>query len=224
MTTAAATPANREWLLPTGLIALSLVPVAAGAFRVTQLSVGAEVTEDNARFFATPAPVIVHIVGASVFCILGAFQFAAGLRRRRPGWHRAAGRLLVPCGLAAALSGIWMTLFYDLPAGDRGLLTGFRLVFGSAMVVAVGLGFAAILRRDIVHHRMWMIRGYAIGQGAGTQFVLLASWALAIGPPERLSRAVLHLAAWVLNLVVAESIIRRRWRPARRLRPAGARR
>jgi hypothetical protein len=29
--------------------------------------------------------------------------------RRMIGLHHAAGRLLVPCGLAAALSGLWMT-------------------------------------------------------------------------------------------------------------------
>jgi uncharacterized membrane protein len=201
---------RRGWLIPAGLIALSLVPVLAGGFRVAQLSGGAAVTPDNARFFADPVPVLVHIVGASVYCVLGAFQFAPGLRRRRPGWHRAAGRILVPCGLAAALSGVWMTLAYPLPAHDEGLLTALRLLFGSGMAAALVLGFAAVRRRDIARHRAWMMRAYAIGQGAGTQAVLLGLGGALLGPPGEVTRALLMGAAWTLNLAVAELIITRK--------------
>jgi hypothetical protein len=142
------------------------------------------------------------------------FQFVAGFRRRRPGWHRAAGRLLVPCGLAAGLAGLWMALFYPDAPGDGELLRGFRLVFGTAMVVSLVLGFAAI-RRDIARHRAWMIRGYAIALGAGTQVLTNVPWLLFVGKPEGLSRALLLAAGWVINVGVAEWIIRRRITPAR---------
>ena len=198
------------WLLPAALILLSAVPVAAGAARVTELTGGAEVTPENARFFAMPLPVVLHIFSASLYCILGAFQFASGFRRRRPGWHRAAGRLLVPCGIAAALSGLWMTVFYPRPDDVGDLLTGFRLVFGSAMVLSIVLGFAAIRRRDIARHSAWMIRGYAIGQGAGTQVLTHLPWILIIGTPGKLAKALLMAAGWVINLAVAEWIIRKR--------------
>jgi len=133
-----------EWLALAGLIALSLIPVIAGAVRLTELTGGAEVTPDNARFFASPLPVMVHIFSASLYALLGAFQFVPGLRRRRPSWHRTAGRLLVvPCGLIAALSGLWMTLFYPWPVGDGVILYGLRLLFGSAMVMSIVLGVAA---------------------------------------------------------------------------------
>jgi uncharacterized membrane protein len=160
--------ARRGWLIPAALIILSFIPVVAGGVRMAELSSGAPITPDNARFFAAPVPVLVHIVSVSVYAVLGAFQFAPGLRRRRIGWHRAAGRLLVPLGLAAALSGLWMTVFYPRPADVGDLVTAFRLVFGTAMAASIVLGFAAIRRRDIARHRAWMIRGYAIGLGAGT--------------------------------------------------------
>ena len=111
--------------MPAGLILLSAVRCSPAPFRSTELAGGAEVTPDNARFFAAP--------GAGGACTSsappctassGAFQFVPGLRRRRPGWHRAAGRILVPCGLAAALSGLWMTLFYPCPPDDGELLDG----------------------------------------------------------------------------------------------------
>lgn len=37
-----------EWLIPTGLIALSFIPVVAGSFRLIQFGSGAEITADNA--------------------------------------------------------------------------------------------------------------------------------------------------------------------------------
>jgi len=196
-----------RWI-PLSLVLLSLVPVGGGAFRVTQLASGAEVTEANARFFAAPVPVVLHIFGASLFLVLGAFQFDGVLRRKRPGWHRAAGRLIVPCGLTAALSGVWMALFYDLPAEDEGILTVVRVFFGSAMAAALILGFAAIRRRDYARHRAWMIRGYAIGLGAGTQAFTLTSVLLWQNPPDSLGRVVGHTAGWLINLAVAEWIIR----------------
>ncbi|CRK58991.1 hypothetical protein [Alloactinosynnema sp. L-07] len=190
--------------MPAALIMLSTIPVVAGAVRVAELGGGGEITPENARFFAMPVPVLVHILGASVFCVLGAFQFVPHLRHR--GWHRTAGRLLVPCGLAAALSGLWMTLFYPLP--DTDLLTVFRLGFGAAMTVAVVLGFTAIRRRDIARHRAWMTRAYAIGQGAGSQALILLTWSLLVGTPDELINALLMGAAWAINLAVAERSIR----------------
>jgi uncharacterized membrane protein len=202
-------PTKRQWLVPAGLILLSLVPVLAGAARVDELAGGAQATPDNARFVASPVPVVVHIVAASAYCLLGAFQFAAGLRRRRPGWHRIAGRVLVPCGLAAAVSGLWMALFYARPPIDDVLLTPMRLAFGLAMIGCLVLGVAAIRHRDIARHRAWMVRAYAIGLGAGTQVLTHLPWMLLAGQPRGTGRVLLMLAGWVINLAVAEWALRR---------------
>jgi uncharacterized membrane protein len=202
-------PRTRQWPVPTVLLLLSLVPMIAGAARITQLTAGAAVTAENARFLASPAPVLVHIGSASLYCLLGAFQFVPALRRRRP-WHRISGRLLVPLGLAAALSGLWMALFYPRPPADDVLLTPMRLVFGLAMVGCLVLGVAAIRRRDIAAHRAWMARGYAIGLGAGTQVLTHLPWMVLVGPPTGIPRVLLMLAGWVVNLAVVEWALRRR--------------
>jgi len=210
---------STNWLVA-ALIMLLAIPLAAGAFRLTQLAGGAEITPANARFFASPLPIVLHIVSASVYAILGAFQFVTSFRRRRPGWHRAAGRLLVLCGLLVGLSGLWMTLFYPRAAGAGALLYGLRLLFGSAMVGSIVLGFAAIRRGDVKQHRAWMLRGYAIGLGAGTQVLTLLAGELIAGPPGELSGALLMGAGWVINLAVAEWAIRKR--PAAPARTASA--
>lgn len=198
------------WLVPAGLILLSLIPIAGGVFRLTQLAGGVEITPANARFFGSPLPVIVHIVSVTLFALLGAFQFVPSLRRRRHGWHRTAGLIVIPSGLIVALSGLWMTLFYPWPVNDGIILYGLRLLFGSAMLVSILLSIAAIWRRDFTQHGNWMLRGYAIGVGAGTQALLLMIGEMVAGPPSELSRAILMGAAWMINLALAEWLIRRR--------------
>lgn len=200
----------REWLVPAGLVLLSLVPVVAGVLRVAGLATGVAPTSDNARFLAAPVPLVAHVVGAVPYCVLGAFQFASVIRRRWPGWHRNIGRLLIPGGLVVALSGIWMTVSYDLPAFDGALLNGSRLVLGAAMAVFLVLGVVAVRRRDFTRHRAWMIRAYAIALGAGTQVLTHLPLVIAGVTPGVGIRTVAMLAGWLINLAVAEWAIRRR--------------
>lgn len=204
-----------QWIVPTGLILLSLIPVLAGAARLTELTGGHVVTPQNARFLGSPAPVVTHIVSVTVFSLLGAFQFVPALRRHRGRWHQASGRILIPAGLLAALSGLWMSVFYPHPPGDGALLLVFRLFFGSAMLASIGLGIRGIARRDFIRHSEWMTRAYAIGVGAGTQALILIPESMIFGSAHELARAVFMGAAWVINLTVAEYVIRRRAKPMR---------
>ena len=207
------TNAATQWLPPVGLIALSLIPVLAGAFRLNELMGSPEITANNARFVASPIPVRVHIVSVTLYSLLGALQFVASLRRGRPSWHRIAGRILVPAGLLVAVSGLWMNFFYARPPGDGESLVLVRLIVGSAMLASIVLAVFAIHRRDFPSHGAWMTRGYAIALGAGTQVFTMLPWVLIFGPigaADELPRTVLMTAGWVVNLAVAEYVIRRR--------------
>lgn len=204
------TVANRgDWLIVSGLVALALIPVAAGIFRLHMLASGGPVTLESARFFGAPIPAVLHIVSATFYCLLGAFQFAPDFRRREPTRHRAAGRILVAAGLVAAFSGLWMTVFYAIVPADSVLLHGFRLFFGSAMALSLVLGYLAIRRRDVKRHQAWMQRAYAIGLGAGTQALTQIPPLLIFGKPDELTLALMMGAAWILNLSIAEWLIRR---------------
>jgi uncharacterized membrane protein len=202
------------WLIPTGLLTISFIPLVAGAMRVFQLAAAPAITPENARFAVAPFPVVLHILSALIFCVLGAFQFLPSLRRRKPHWHRMSGQLVVTSGLLVAFSGLWMTLYY--PAGVESLakfdgpaLYVIRLMAGSTMALLLCLGIAAILRRDIPQHRAWMMRGYAVGLGAGTQAFTHLPWFIFPGIQGELARTLCMAAGWVINLAVAEWIIAR---------------
>jgi Predicted membrane protein (DUF2306) len=197
---------RKRWLAPAGLVLLSIVPMAGGAFRLADLADGGA-TAENARFFAAPIPVVLHIFAAIAYSLLGAWQFA--LTRQ----HKVVGRIVAPCGLLVALTGLWMTLFHDVPDGP--LLAVFRLLFGTAMAVSIVLGFVTVRRRQFERHRAWMIRGYALGIAAGTQAVVTILWMIPLGNPTGLTSELLLGAGWMINVIVAELIIARR-NPLRR--------
>ncbi|WP_457252996.1 DUF2306 domain-containing protein [Pedococcus sp. P5_B7] len=214
-TTAPTSSTRSAGWVPYALVALSAIPVIAGSLRLVEVLGGPHVMPHNARITASPAPVVVHILSVIPYAVLGAFQFSSRLRRRRPGWHRGTGRVLVVLGLAVAFSGLWMTLFYPRQTDTGGLAYLFRLAAGSGMAASITLGFAAIRRADVATHQAWMTRAYALALGAGTQTFTLGLAHAVLG--DRSPSTDLGLGAgWVINLAVAELVIRR----GRRVREA----
>jgi uncharacterized membrane protein len=211
------TTRTSTWRVPIALVALGTIPVIAGSLRLVDLSTGSAVMPPNPRFSASPLPVVIHIVSAMVFAMLGAFQFSARLRRRHRAWHRRAGRIVMVAGLGVALAALWLNQFFPRAGAARELLYPLRVVFGVAMVVTIALGFLAARRRDFADHRAWMIRSYAIGIVAGTQVFTLGVGGAIFGHGE-VTTALLLAAAWTINLTVAEWAIRKR--PRRRTTPA----
>jgi uncharacterized membrane protein len=140
------------------------------------------------------------------------------LRRRRPAYHRAAGRMLVVAGALVAGSALWTTLMYP-QEGTGDVLYLFRLAFSTAMVASIVLGFAAIRRREIARHRAWMIRAYAIALAAGTQAFTVGVGGALFGDGV-LAHDLSIASAWLINLAVAEWTVRRRPVPRRRPQPA----
>jgi len=201
-------PARSPGWVPFALVALVVIPAVAGSLRLVELAGGPLLLPANPRMTASPLPVVVHITCAVPYAVLGAFQFSSGLRRRHPGWHRATGKVVVALGLAVAISGLWMTVFYARQPGTGVLAFLFRLTFGSALAACIVLGFSAIRRGDVPTHQAWMTRAYAIALAAGTQTFTLAAGPAVLGPGVLVKDLSLG-AAWLVNLAVAEVVIHR---------------
>lgn len=199
--------------VPLVLLVISAIPLAAGIARLVGLAGNPEISTENARFVAAPFAVIVHILNASLFSILGALQFSSGLRQRSPQWHRVSGRLVVASGIFTALTGLWMTVMHPIPPElQGGLLYAVRVLVSVAMLFSIFWAVAAVRGGDIATHRAWMIRAFALGQGAGMQVVVLLPWMFLVGKPSGLHRDLLMSLAWLINLLVAEMTIQR-WSP-----------
>jgi uncharacterized membrane protein len=208
MTTQQGLGQRRSWPIPASLIVLSAIPLAAGSLRLVQLAGGPAVIPADDRFGGFPAALVIHIVGATTFALVGAFQFVPRFRRHHLTWHRRAGRLVTGTGLAIAGSALWLTLVYEAQPGTGQLLYVLRLVFASAMAASLILGVTAIRRRDIAAHRAWMTRAYAIALAAGTQTFTQGIAGAIVGTGE-LRMDLAKGAGWVINLAVAEWTIRR---------------
>jgi uncharacterized membrane protein YozB (DUF420 family) len=196
------------WLAITGLLLLSALPVLGGVLRLGE--VGA--VPESRPPLASSVAIVAHIVATSVYCILGAFQFSPALRIRR-GWHRTAGRALIPAGFISGLSAVWLAVFFGGPSDERALAM-VRLVFAVAMTLFLVLGVLAIKRRDFTGHGAWMTRAFAIAVSGGTQALVVVLWALPFGEVDVVGETWLVAVGFVVNSVVAELLIRRRsgWR------------
>ena len=194
------------------LFLLALIPVLIGAMVLSAMYQGITdpMTEpaDVIRRANYPVAVTGHIIGGSAVLMLGLAQFSARLRRAWPGWHRWVGRVLVAAGIEFALSGLWMNFSAAAQLGSRLYDTaqnGMALIY----LGVLALGIAAIRRKDIARHRVWMMRSYAITLGAATQTVMLLPVFLVFGPPEGLLLDLVFISGWVINLAVAEIVLRR---------------
>ena len=90
------------------------------------------------------------------------------------------------------------------------------------MAASIILGLAAIRRRDIARHRAWMTRAYALALGAGTQ-AFTVGFGEALFGTGVVRTDLMMGAGWVINLAVAEWVIRRpAVRRAKRARTSAA--
>lgn len=191
-------------------MALAVIPLLGGIARLSLLAKGHTPTADDARLAAHPIAMTLHIVGSTLFTMLGSLQFSSPMSDAQRRVHRALGWVLAPAGVLGGLAGAWLAIALA-PARDSGpALVALRVLVGSAMAASVAYSVAAAIRGDLRAHRRWITRGYALGAAAGTQALLLLPLALlrADGAPH--TRAWLLFAGWLVNIVLAERALRRR--------------
>jgi uncharacterized membrane protein len=162
---------------------------------------------------------VVHVPTAATAMILGALQFVPRIRanRRR---HRAIGRTFLGLGTVAfALTGIPLAL--STPDGD---LTRFGVLVPALLWPCLAvIAFRAIRNGDVPRHREWMTRLYAVTFFAITARMVTPLLLLAQVPvlqsrydgdvQAAVSASIPYgqWLGWIINLAVAELIIRR-WR------------
>ncbi len=97
---------------------------------------------------------IPHTLSGVVALLAGPLQFSSRLRQRHLNFHRVLGRIYFVCVFVGAFTGI------ALAAGRPGLPG--TAMQGAAWVVCTTAAVITARNRQIVHHRQWMIRSYAV--------------------------------------------------------------
>ena len=82
-----------EWSLLALIVLYSFIPAVFGLLRIPELLGGPTIIPPNPRAVIQPLPIALHILGSSIFCLVGALQFLPSLRRHRPALHRTLGRI-----------------------------------------------------------------------------------------------------------------------------------
>jgi uncharacterized membrane protein YozB (DUF420 family) len=80
---------------------------------------------------------------------------------------------------AAVISGVFALIFGGLFSYGGLPEASAAVVFGLWFLTCLVLAVRAIRRDDIVHHRRWMIRAFAISIGIGTTRIWLALFGMA---------------------------------------------
>ena len=89
-----------QWVVAVLLALVSAIPIAVGIYVLVELAAG-HVIPETVRHLASPASVVLHVVGATAYATFGAFQFVVSFRRRFPA-GTSRGRVLLVCGLAGS--------------------------------------------------------------------------------------------------------------------------
>jgi uncharacterized membrane protein len=165
-----------------------------------------------ARPFAIQVALYVHASFGGLALLLSPLQFIRRIRSRVPRVHRMIGRIPLVSIAVAGLAGLTLAPFN---------LAGTVGVFGFGMLAGCWLGFAAlafraIRRGDIVQHRRWAIRTFALTYAAVTLRLWVAVLVSAqvglfdIAEPVAFSGAylIVPFLAWVPNVIVAETYLR----------------
>lgn len=157
-----------------------------------------------------------HIFTALIALVLGPLQFIPAIRRRRR-IHRTIGRLYLLAGvLPSALTAVPVALL------SGRLITQIGLTIPAVLWLVTGaLAYRAARRHDYTNHQNWMMRNYALTFLAVTSRILVPLLLLAqipftttsfgsIGDNAPSMIPVGQALGWIVNLVAAEILIRRR--------------
>ena len=178
---------------------LSCLGVVAYATRFFLFRLG------DAHFSRYFLPLRLHIAGGMGALLAGPWQFSEKLRERALNLHRWLGRFYLLEVALGSIAGFAMAL-----VSKEGLPT--HLGFGALAVLWFFTGLQAyrmVRRGDIVAHRQWMIRNFALTLAAVTLRNYLPLMLFALHWSFRSAYITVSWLCWVPNVLVAEWLIRR---------------
>lgn len=163
-------------------------------------------------FRSRPWGIFPHALFGGTALALGVFQFHRGLLQRHRGRHRLLGKIYLIGCLGTGVAGSYMSFF-----SYGGLIThlGFAVLAVGTLTTSL-IAYLVIRRGEVVRHREWMIRSYALIFAAVTLRIELPILVVIFGGPVAgflPAYQVIAWLCWVPNAAVGEILIRRSRRP-----------
>jgi len=192
------------------VVAFLAVLVAGYSLRYVVVGERAYVPELAASFNARPVAIAVHAFFGPLALLLGLVQLLPAMRRpKRWSAHRIVGRTYAVSAVALAAAGLYMAPY---SAGGVIAHVGFGLL-AAGVLVTTAQGYRSARRHDFTRHREWMLRSYALIFGAVTLRIWLPLLLVAYRGDFLPAYRWVAWLSWVPNILWAEWIIRRGWRP-----------
>lgn len=157
-------------------------------------------------FLIFPVAVALHVVAAGIWMTLAPFQFVKRIRARWLNYHRWAGRALVATGLIVGLAALFMAWVTPIAGWPERIILGF---YGLLFLMELGKGFYSIRVGQVMLHREWMIRAFALTLAVST-IRLIEIPALIITGTQSLQiiYVVANITAFTSHALIAEIWIR----------------
>ena len=154
-------PIRRPWLLP-----LAVMLGAAGIvwFLATDAAVYLTYTAEKYTnyYWNRRGGLILHMSGGVLALTLGLIQIWLGLTARTGQLHRILGRIYVAAVLLGSCAAFYMAA--TIPPGEAVYQWGL-VGLGAAWLSTTVIGYRHIRRGEVLRHRAWMIRSYAVTFG-----------------------------------------------------------
>ena len=146
----------------------------------------------------------LHIISACIGLITGPLGLSAKLLRKKPALHRLNGKVYV---LSILFSSVVTIYLAKDATGGTFTTVGFLLLNG-LWIFATLYAWWTIRLKQIVKHRMWMMRSYALTlANTSLHFIQLALMKL-FDVNYVSSYTIAVWAAWIINIVIVELITR----------------
>jgi uncharacterized membrane protein len=189
---------------------MACLALAVAAYAAAALASPAMRTPFIANLFATlPVAIATHLAGGLVAIAAGALQVNSRLRRRSLSVHRWLGRLYVVAVIVGSVAGFILAL-----SSFGGLVTHFG--FGLMAICWLGTTMNAyrhIRIGNVLAHRAWMLRSYALTLAAVTLRLYLPV-SLANGIEFESAYQLVSWLSWVPNLLIVEWFVLARRPPS----------
>lgn len=148
---------------------------------------------------------VVHIAGGVTALLTGLVQLWLGLTNRTSRLHRSLGKVYVGAIVLSSIAGFYLALtITGNPPYASGLF--FLCV---AWVITTSMALLAIRRRNVIQHREWMLRSYAV-TFAFVTFRFGVDTLVAQDIAIRDAQGIMAWACWAIPLLLLEPLIQLR--------------